>query len=188
MTRALDAARALEVGTHLGHSTLHIAAALADNGPECRLRTVDRSDVNDETVAHYREFGSDISAAQRIARAGLGDRVTFTVANSSEFLRDTDETYDFMFIDGDHSEVGAYFDIVHALSCLRDGGVMLLHDFHDPDDPDPEHSYGQYGVFWALRLIQRHAPGITVHRLRFVVPSPDPTEPPTSIALLTRAG
>lgn len=186
VARAVAARRALEIGTHLGYSTLHLAAGLAGNGGDGRLTSVDRYDVNDEAAAPWRAYGEDISGADRLRRLGLDKAVEYVVSPSAEYLQNCRETFDLIFIDGDHSEVGAYFDILYALSRLADDGIILLHDFHDPDDPDLAHSHGQFGVFWALHRLQRHIPDLTVVRLKDVVAPTTTGNAPTSIAVLTR--
>ena len=186
VARAIGAHQALEIGTHLGYSTLHLAAGLADNGGNGKLTTVDRYDVNDEAAAPWRAYGEEISGASRLRRLGFENTVEYIVSASVKYLQNSRETFDLIFIDGDHSEVGAYFDILHALPRLAKDGIILLHDFHDPDDPNLAHSYGQFGVFWALHRLRRHIPDLSVVRLKEIVPPSEPGTAPTSIAVLTR--
>lgn len=186
LTHAIGAAKGLEIGTHLGYSTLHIAAALAGNGHTPSLTTVDIIDVNDENAAPYKAYGASLSARQRLQALGLADRVSFAVARSEAFLKRTRETYDVVFIDGDHSEVGAYFDIVQSLARLSERGIVILHDYNDPADHTPGLPARQFGVHWAIHRLRAHIPDIGVVRLRSVTP-PGEAPVPTTLAVLTRS-
>lgn len=186
LTRATGAVRGLEIGTHLGYSTLHIAAGLRENARQGRLVTVDRRDVNDEAVAAYKGFGANMSALTRLSLMKLDGYVEFVVSKSGPFLDRADGAYDLVFIDGDHSEVGAYFDMVGSLRLLSEGGVIVLHDYYDPDDADAKFSEGQFGVFWAVKRLQKYVPAITVLPLKDMLPRPPAGSPPTSLAVLTR--
>jgi predicted O-methyltransferase YrrM len=186
ITRAIQASDALEIGTHLGVSTVHIAAALS--GPATSLTTVDICDVNDPVAARYTRFGSSISARERAAQLGLEDRVHFVVASSHAFLKCCRHSYDLIFIDGSHSEIPAYFDILYSLRRLRPGGLIVLHDVNDPDDPTPGLELRrQYGVYWALHRLRLEFPPLTTIRLR-TAPFPGVREAvPTTLAIISHA-
>jgi predicted O-methyltransferase YrrM len=61
LIRALRRRRVLEIGTNVGASTLHIAAAMKrndeDSEGECELVTVDIADVNDDSDAYWKRGG-----------------------------------------------------------------------------------------------------------------------------------
>jgi predicted O-methyltransferase YrrM len=186
LARAVGATKALEIGTHLGFSTLHLASALARNGTAPKLTTVDVIDVNDEVAAHYKSYGVSMSARQRLRALELEDRVEFAVSSSEAFLKRTDETYDIIFVDGDHSESGAYFDIMRSLLRLNESGIIVLHDYNDPDDLTPGVRTGLYGVYWAIHRLRSHIPDIAVVPLRSIIMPDGETQMPTSLAVVTR--
>ena len=196
LTKAIGATTALEIGTHLGYSTLYIAAALSSpplSGPRlsggvalAKLNTVDIVDVNDEVAAHYKTFGASISARQRLRALGLADRVEFVIGPSEPFLKRSPDTYDLIFVDGNHSEAGAYFDIISSLPRLSERGIIVLHDFNNPDDPTPGIAAGEYGVHWALHRLRSYIPDCHAIQLRTIT-LPGATSPvPTSLAVITR--
>jgi predicted O-methyltransferase YrrM len=186
LTSAVAATRALEIGTHLGFSTLSIAAGMTRNGLHPKLTSVDMIDVNDETRGHFRAYGASMSARQRLRALSLEDRVEFVVNSSNAFLKRTPDTYDLIFVDGEHSEAGAYFDILQSLLRLSERGIIVLHDYNDPDNPTPGAKLGQYGVHWAIERLKAYIPDIGVIRLRSI-PSLDSRTPvPTSLAIVTR--
>lgn len=47
---------------------------------------------------------------------------------SDEFFAQNKNTYDIIFIDGDHIYEQAYRDIRNALDCLNPGGTVVVHD------------------------------------------------------------
>jgi predicted O-methyltransferase YrrM len=130
----------LEIGTHLGASTIHMAAALRKleeenaDGPH-RITTVDIHDVNDEATAWWRGHGSPYSPAETARRLGLADRISFVTRPSLEYFASCDEHYDFIFLDGDHSARTVYREVPAALAVLRHGGVILLHDYFPSAQP-----------------------------------------------------
>jgi predicted O-methyltransferase YrrM len=186
IARGIEATNALEIGTHLGISTVHIAAGLS--GAAAKLATVDICDVNDPVAARYKRFGSSVSARERAAQLGLEDRVHFVVSSSHTFLKRCRDSYDLIFIDGSHSEIPAYFDILYSLRRLRAGGVIVLHDVNDPDDPTTGlERRRQYGVYWALHRLRSEFPSLTTIRLR-TAPLPGVKEAvPTTLAIVSRA-
>ena len=186
LARAVGAVSALEIGTHLGYSTLHIAAGLSANGAPAKLTTVDLLDVNDEQKARYRSYGASMSARQRLRALGLEDRVEFVVSASEPFLKTTPDSYDLIFVDGDHSEVGAYFDIMRSLARVSERGIVVLHDYNDPGDPTPGSSGGQYGVHWAIQRLKAHSPDIGVVRLLSLALPGASAPVQTSLAIVTR--
>lgn len=186
LTKGAKATKALEIGTHLGFSTLHIAAALSANGVPARLTTVDMLDVNDERQAAYKTYGATMSARERLRLLGFDERVEFVVSASDVFLKRTSERYDLIFVDGDHSEAGAYFDILQSLMRLNDNGIVVLHDMNDPDDPTPGLAPGLYGVHWAIHRLRAYIPDLDVIRLRSVTPPGMGGPMATSLAVLTR--
>jgi predicted O-methyltransferase YrrM len=186
LTRGAGATTALEIGTNLGLSTVHIAGALQANGMPAKLTTVDIIDVNDETVGRFRTYGAAMSAGQRVRAFGLADGVAFVVSPSETFLKRSRDSYDLIFVDGDHSEAAAYFDIMRSLLRLNERGILVLHDYNDPDDPTEGLKPGLYGVHWAIDRLKADIPDLAVIRLRAVTPPGSTAPVATSLAVVTR--
>ena len=133
LVRHLEPEFVLEVGTHIGASTIHIAAALHRTAPgpgkAPSVTTVDVKDVNDPRRAIWSKYGSAQAPVEIVRRLGLEERVEFVVGRSLDHLTDAHERYDFIFLDGDHSAPTVYREIGAALRALRPGGAILLHDF-----------------------------------------------------------
>jgi predicted O-methyltransferase YrrM len=119
----------LEVGTHVGASTAHLAAALRANGPDGRITTVDIIDVNDPVARPWERAGSALAPAAVIDRLGMASRVRFVAEPSLGFLGRTAQRFDLIFLDGDHSAATVYQEVPAALRLLKPGGRLLLHDY-----------------------------------------------------------
>ena len=131
LVRAFRPTRVLEIGTHVGASTLHIGAALTrgvgDESP--RLVTVDMQDVNDRPHSVWRQEGLTKSPRQMIEELKGTVEVTFVTDDSSHFFASTKETFDFIFLDGDHAAEKVYEEIVSSLKVINKNGLIVLHDY-----------------------------------------------------------
>jgi predicted O-methyltransferase YrrM len=106
----------LEIGTHIGASTIHIAAALRraeseEGGTASRhLTTVDIVDMNARENAVWLEYGSKYSPIEMARRLGVDANITFATRGSLEYFAICRERYDFIFLDGDHTARTVYGD------------------------------------------------------------------------------
>ena len=67
----------LEIGTHIGASTIHIAAALKANEIKANLTTLDIRDVNSTSVKPWLEYGTKYSPAEMLEQLKYGTLVNF---------------------------------------------------------------------------------------------------------------
>lgn len=126
--------RTLEIGTHIGASTVHIAAALQNrrksDNQECpKLISLDVKDVNDPITRPWKEHGAELSPFEMIKQIGCGNHVEFVTAASLNYMVACEQKYDFIFIDGDHTAKTVYQEIPAALKLLTQNGLILLHDY-----------------------------------------------------------
>jgi predicted O-methyltransferase YrrM len=133
LVRSLRPSNVLEIGTHIGASTVAIACALRQLSNEnedrpYRLTTVDIADVNDPQLRPWIKYGAQLSPQEEIERLGCSDQVTFTTQASGTYLANCQEKYDLIFLDGDHSSAAVYREIPAALRLLNPDGAILLHD------------------------------------------------------------
>ena len=132
LVRRLQPKRVLEIGTHVGGSTLYIAKALdaqRTSPPFPRLVTVDIKDVNDSEARVWEQCGARASPREALAQLKCSDITEFVVSSSMDFLQRTTEGYDFIFLDGSHEADVVYQEIVGSLRILTCGGCILLHDY-----------------------------------------------------------
>lgn len=130
---ALKPLSVLEIGTHIGASTLHIAAALymsrIRHGESAALTTVDSTDVNSTTAKPWLSHGTEHSPLEMIQAARYESFVEFITDTSLDYAASCGRKFDFIFLDGDHSARAVYQEIPVALNLLNRNGVVLLHDY-----------------------------------------------------------
>lgn len=123
----------LEVGTHIGASTIHIAAALnmsrVKEGIIANLTTVDILDVNSDVKKPWLKYGTKYSPAEMINQLNCETFVKFVTDNSLNYATNCQEKFDFIFLDGSHAADIVYREIPLALKLLNKNGVILLHDY-----------------------------------------------------------
>ena len=161
LVRALKPQRFLEVGTHIGASTLFIARALAANGSGA-MTSVDIYDVNDPQKADWKKYGASHSPRESLVQAGLADRVSFSAEGALPFMDRTPEKFDFIFLDGDHKASAVYKEISAALKILAPGGVILLHDVFPGGKPLYPDNNIIHGPWQAAARIHKEAPDVKI--------------------------
>jgi len=111
LARAIEARRALEVGTFTGYSAICIARGLPEDGAL----------VCCELDAGYAE-----TARGWLERAGVGERVEIRLGPAIDTLRamPREEAYDLAFVDADRAGYPGYYEEI--LPRLRAGGLLLL--------------------------------------------------------------
>ena len=123
--------KVLEIGTHIGCSSVHISAALRElDEKNSSLVTVDIRDVNDEKIKPWLFYKSPMSPKSLIEKIGFSDNVNFITQTSLDFLKKTNEKFDFIFLDGGHSSSLVYQELPLASKLLNENGIILLHDYY----------------------------------------------------------
>jgi hypothetical protein len=114
--------RILEIGTYTGETTLTMAA---NTGEQCNIFTLDlplghplkKEMGNYQTGWHF----ADAQEASKITQLyGLSQTFDFSPYYQS---------FDLIFIDGDHSREIVKSDTENALKCLRPGGIIVWDDY-----------------------------------------------------------
>lgn len=134
LLRYLAPQSVLEIGTHVGASTIHLVAALRlnqqrDPSLKPRLTSVDILDVNDPARGPWRQHRLHHSPREMAARLGTASWARFVAQPSLEYLTTSGERFDLIFLDGDHAAKTVYRELPAALQALNPGGVILLHDY-----------------------------------------------------------
>ena len=129
----------LEIGTHIGASTVNIASALHKNQLEDKtkstLKSLDIRDVNSTSEKPWLQYGTKKSPVEMIRSLKYETFVEFVTDTSFNYFEINDEKFDFIFLDGDHSGTTVYREIPLALKKLNKGGVILLHDYFPNGKP-----------------------------------------------------
>jgi predicted O-methyltransferase YrrM len=131
---ALDPANILEIGTFRG-GTAFIWAQLASR----RVVTCDINDFRHQRSFYERFAPPDSTCDVRVATGNSHDP---DFASSVEALFEG-ESIDFLFIDGDHTEVGVRQDYELYRRMVRPGGLIAFHDIVE-SQPLPENQVYQF--------------------------------------------
>lgn len=180
LARTLNAKSVLEVGTHVGASTLMLALAMKRNGG--KLTTVDIADVN-APDAYWRKFGCRQNPADTLRMANVS--ADFKQMDSVEWLKTDTSNYDLIFLDGLHEAQQLYRELPYALQRLNPGGLILLHDVFPDLQPLWDDGRVENGPWLALDRYRHEAAPVKVHPLGAL---PWPTKRNsnvTSLALVT---
>jgi len=120
----------LEVGTHIGASTVYIAMALKKNASQrTKLISLDIYDVNALNTKIFAGLGVTQSPREMMKKISCDGFVEFVTCPSLEYMKTADLKFDFIFLDGDHSAKTVYREIVQASRLLNAEGTILLHDY-----------------------------------------------------------
>lgn len=114
--------RVLEVGSYLGASSCHLAAALSrHDGHLYCVDTWGNETMPDGVRDTFEEF--------RRNTAGVAASITMIRKRSHDLVAgDVQLPLDLIFIDADHSYRAVKRDVAIVSGWLRDGGVMAFHD------------------------------------------------------------
>lgn len=128
----------LEIGTHKGATS----AAVAVTFPRARVVTID---LPDSTSTRWNPLPRRLVGEAHRA-LGVTNQIEQRFMDSTELWRlaGRGEVYDMVFIDGDHSPEAVFRDLILSADLLpRDGGLLLVHDYTDPQDVvRPEWTHG----------------------------------------------
>lgn len=160
LLRHFNPASVLEVGTNAGGSTTHIALALRESqkvAPKAsrKIDTVDMLDVNDPHSAPWISGSLEFPPATMLEKIGCRGMVSFFHQGSLDYLRNCKKSYDFIFLDGDHSAYTVYQEVALALKLLNPGGTILLHDYFPGMKPFWHEKVVVPGPYIAVRRYQR---------------------------------
>ena len=109
ISKMLQPKNILEIGTFTGYATLCLTEGLAKEG---KLTTID---VNEELAYLPKKYfqESEFSA-----------QIDFQLKDAKDFLKETDEIFDLVFIDADKENYPEYFHLVK--SRVKSGAVILF--------------------------------------------------------------
>ncbi len=115
LARSLPSCRILEIGRYRGGSTLLFAVAIDANS---KLTSID----------NLAKIGCDDNALINVfKKAGFLNKVELIVKDSTA-IETKPNSYDILFIDGDHTYEGAMKDYEHWKYAVKPGGHLLFHD------------------------------------------------------------
>ena len=108
--------RSLEIGIMRGSSSITIARALMDAGIDCIQTAVDIDPAAATAAAkHFRTYK-------------LHSKYVPVVADSREWIRNSSDRWQFVFLDGDHHYETVAIEFAESYNRTDPGGLIVLHD------------------------------------------------------------
>ena len=108
LSKMIQPKRILELGTFTGYSALCLAEGLTEDG---QLHTVEANDEMEELILH------------NFSLSPLGSKITLHIQDALQFIAQTTDTYDLIFIDADKREYKAYYEAL--IERLNPNGYMI---------------------------------------------------------------
>jgi predicted O-methyltransferase YrrM len=109
ISKMLNPKNVLEIGTFTGYATLCLTEGLSSDG---KITTLD---VNEDLAYLPRKYFSE---------SRFSDQIDFKIQDAKEFLRNTDEVFDLIFIDADKENYAEYFGLIKPKT--KSGSVVLF--------------------------------------------------------------
>ena len=179
--------RVLEIGTHTGSSTIIIANAMQSyNRKDKHLTTCDIIDVNCDKIKNYKKYNSKMSPLELSKKFGYESIITFVKSDSISFLKNTNERFDFIFLDSGHSAFHTYQEICNSLNKLNNNGVLVLHDYFHKFQPIWNNNIILPGVAVAVKRILSTNKNINILPLSELPWKTKLNSNKTSLAILTK--
>ncbi len=109
ISKMVNPKNVLEIGTFTGYATLCLAEGLSSDG---KITTLD---VNEDLAYLPRKYFSE---------SEFSNQIDFQIQDAKEFLRNTDEVFDLIFIDADKENYAEYFRLIKPKT--KSGSVILF--------------------------------------------------------------
>ncbi|KQT15281.1 methyltransferase [Chryseobacterium sp. Leaf404] len=109
ISKMLNPKNILEIGTFTGYATLSLAEGLSAEG---KITTLD---VNEDLAYFPRKY---------FAESKFSSQIDFRIQDAKEFLKETNEAFDLVFIDADKESYAEYFRLIKPKT--KSGSVVLF--------------------------------------------------------------
>ena len=109
ISKILQPKNILEIGTFTGYASLCLAEGLSKDG---KLTTLD---VNEDLAYLPKKY---------FAESDFSNQIYFKIQDAKEFLKETDEVFDLVFIDADKENYAEYFRLIKPKT--KSGSVVMF--------------------------------------------------------------
>lgn len=118
----------LQIGAYTGDATMWMLEHIIFNSGT--LTDVDTWEGSDEPAHKDMNWSSveDVYDERTLQAQDKGHLIKYK-GTSDEFFKTNTKTYDFIYIDGDHTAYGVLKDAVNAYECLNIGGILAFDDY-----------------------------------------------------------
>jgi predicted O-methyltransferase YrrM len=119
--------RFLQIGTFTGDASVWLAENVLTNKTSI-LYDVDTWQGSKEEAHESMDF-ADVERTYDEKVKPYHNVKKYKMTSEYYLLTQTSESFDFIYIDGDHTAAGVLADAVSAWRCLRPGGIMAFDDY-----------------------------------------------------------
>jgi len=133
----------LEIGTHDGRFTNFLSEIF----PNSEIISIDLNENDQSFISSYdREDSKKLSKFLEVRKKNLDKKnIKFTMMNSLELGNNfNNNSFDLIWIDGDHLNPQVSFDIFNSLKLVKKNGIILVDDVIKDDDISKEKNTHKY--------------------------------------------
>lgn len=155
MARMMQATATLEIGTGRGYTSIMLGGAALENGG--LHFTIDNSASpetwvdGEEPTIHFQRVCKDL---------GLEKHVVIMKGDSAKIFWE-EQSFDLIFVDGDHSYQGVKADIEHIEHRVKFGGILAFDDYFLEPGVARAVSEWQNPINWEQLIIPYHIKIVT---------------------------
>lgn len=121
--------RCLQIGVYTGDASVWIYDNLLTD-PASVLIDVDTWEGSEEPVHYEMNWHTVESLYDTKTKVGQeSKKIVKYKGTSDSFFKDNMQSYDFIYVDGDHTAYGVLKDAVAAYECLNVGGIIAFDDY-----------------------------------------------------------
>lgn len=121
--------RLLQIGAYTGDASVWLAENILTH-PDSVLVDVDTWEGSDEPSHHRMNWGTVENIYDMKTQTYRNDRKIVKYKGTSDsFFANNRETYDFIYVDGDHTAYGVLKDAVSSYECLNVDGIIAFDDY-----------------------------------------------------------
>ena len=121
--------RLLQIGAYTGDATLWMVENILRKEGSV-LVDVDTWEGSDERAHHEMNWSSVENIYDVKTQKAREDRKVVKFKSTSDnFFKNNRQSYDFIYVDGDHTAYGVMKDATSAYECLKPGGIIAFDDY-----------------------------------------------------------
>lgn len=128
--------RFLQIGAFTGDATVWMCENVL-TGEHCNIIDMDTWQGSDEAAHETMDF-ADVYRVYKEKIKPYSNIVTPSIGDSSVYIQQLHNRFNFVYIDGDHTTVGVILDAELSWQRLHSGGIMAFDDYtwgHESGDP-----------------------------------------------------
>jgi predicted O-methyltransferase YrrM len=118
----------LEIGSFQGRSTVWLLENILTNSIS-KITCIDTFEGSIEHTINYQEHIKNLYDVFKHNISDFKDKVIIKKNKSQIVLRQLEDSYDFIYIDGDHKASSVLEDAVLSFPLLKNGGIMIFDDY-----------------------------------------------------------